>query len=196
MASGFRVNLEFEGLAKPLAALRRLRDLGANLRPFMDEAAGILLASTLNRFDQGRGPFGVRWAPTKRQVGSAVGARGPNKAGILVDTGDLRGSIRTEATDNSVEVGSDGLKNPVKALANQFGSHRQTVVVKHQRRQTMAFGALLSPPVDVTVRGHGRMTNLPARPFVGIDEQDERDIEAAWRERLITTFGSNNDASP
>lgn len=196
MAAGFRVNIEFEGLAKPLAGLRNLRDLGLNLRPFMDEAAGILLASTIVRFDDQRGPFGVRWAPTKRQRTQAVGKEGPNKAGILVDTGDLRGSIRTEVTDNSVEIGSDGLKNPVKALANQFGSHRPTTVAFHTRRVTVAFGVPLAAPVTAFVSSHVRITNLPARPFIGIDDEDERRIEQAWQARLISTFGSDSNGRP
>jgi phage gpG-like protein len=197
VARGFSTRIEVDGLEKPLAALRRVRELGGDTTPFMEDARGILVASTLRRFETGKGPGGIPWAPTKRQVRQAVGSRGPNKARILVDTGDLQDSIRGEAGPDYVEVGSDGLKNPVKALANQFGSSRQTVVVRHQRRMTMAFGAPLAEPVEVTVRGHGRVTNLPARPFVGVDDEDKVDVEDAWRDRLIRTFtqGASNGRS-
>ena len=130
-------------------------------------------------------------AQTKRQVRQAVGPAGPNKARILVDTGDLLSSIRAQVGPDYVEVGSDGLKNPTKALANQFGSHRQTVVVRHERTVTRAFGAPLRRPVTSTVRGHGRITSLPARPFIGIDKADEAKIESAWERRLIATFAED-----
>jgi len=189
MARGFATTIAVEGLEKALTALRRIRDLGGDIIPFLEDARGILVASTLERFRTGRGPGGIPWKPTKRQRANAVGERGPNREAILVRTGDLRGSIRGVVGANYVEVGSDGLKDPVKALANQFGSHRQTVVVRHRRRQTMAFGAPLEPPRDVLVRGHGRITNLPARPFVGVDDTDKAEIRQAWQERIIRTFG-------
>lgn len=190
-------NSPLRGLDKALTALRRLKELGGNLLPFMEDAKTILVKSTLNRFQTGRGVGGIPWAPTKRQVRSAVGATGPNKARILVDTGDLQGSIRGVATPNSVEVGSDGLKNPVKALANQFGSHRQTVVRGYTRKGTFRaakgpFGAFISDFHEAKVRPHGRITNLPARPFVGIDAADVAEVNEAWQDRLIRTFGATN----
>ena len=190
MAGGFRVGLDFEGLAKPRAALHRLRELGENILPFMEDARDIMRASVLGRFESGRGPGGIPWAPTKRQRRQAVGPTGPNKARILVDTGDLQSSIRGEATGQYAEVGSDGLKNPVKALANQFGSHKQTVVLAHERIVSTAFGAPLKEVAVQNVRAHGRVTNLPARPFIGIDAQDEADIEEAWEARIIRTFAN------
>jgi len=192
MAGGFRSTIDYvgDGLRKPLAALGRLRELGEDLLPFMQDATDILVASTLNRFRTGRGPEGIPWTPTKRQFRQAVGRAGPNKAAILVDTGDLRGSIRGEATSRSAEVGSDGLKNPVKALANQFGSHRPSTVAFHTRRVTVAFGAVLAEPVTQFVSSHQRITNLPARPFVGIDTQDEDDIKEAWQDRIVRTYSN------
>jgi phage gpG-like protein len=192
MARGLSITLEYDGggLAKPLAALRHLRDMGEDLLPFMTDAKDILLKATLGRFETGRGPGGIPWAPTKRQARQAVGRRGPNKARILVDTGDLQLSIRGEATSNSAEVGSDGLSNPVKALANQFGSHRPSVVKFHTRTVRVAFGVALREPATQFVSSHGRMTNLPARPFVGIDEQNEDDIKEAWQARIIREFGN------
>ena len=191
--AGFATRIDFEGsgLSRPLAALRNMRALGGNIRPFMEDAKKILLESTIERFRTGRGPDGIPWAQTKRQVRQAVGPAGPNKARILYDTGDLLASIRADTGPDYVEVGSDGLKNPVKALANQFGSHRQTVVVRHERTVTRAFGAPLRRPVTSTVRGHGRITNLPARPFIGIDKADEAHIESAWERRLIATFAED-----
>jgi len=189
--AGFQTTLEFDGagLEKPLAALRNLRDLGEDLSPFMTAAKSILLASTINRFETGRGPGGIPWAQTKRQVRSAVGPTGPNKARILVNTGALQSSIQGESDSKSAEVGSKGLDVPAK-LANQFGSHRQSVVLAHERVVTKVFGATLDEPAVQNVRAHGRVTNLPARPFVGIDSDDVADIKDAWGGIIRKAYGN------
>lgn len=189
MARGFSTTIAVEGLEKALATLRKIRDLGGDIIPFLEDAKNILVLSTLERFRTGKGPGGIPWKPTKRQIGNAVRPEGPNKDRILDRTGELRGSIRGVVGPNYVEVGSGGIKVLGK-LANQFGSHRQTVVVRHRRRQTMAFGAPISPPRDVLVRGHGRITNLPARPFIGVDDEDKAAITRSWQERIIRTFGA------
>lgn len=188
MASGgFSTEISFEGLQDALARLRHLRELGSDLKPFMEDATGILVASTVNRFRTGRGPGGIPWVQTKRQVRQAVGKRGPNKARILDDTGGLLSSIQGEATATTAEVGSRGIDVPGK-LANQFGSKAQMGVRAHYRRYTQVFGVVLAEPGLTYVKGHPRLNNLPARPFIGIDAQDEADIETAWIERFTRTF--------
>lgn len=174
--AGFKAEFEFHGLDDAKRIFQRVGNLGEDTRPLLSIWAAILEASTLRRFETGRGPGGIPWPATKRQTRQAVGRTGPNKAQILVDTGDLRDSIRTEVRANELEIGSDGLKNPVKALANQYGSHRQTVVVRHQRVINSAFGIPLPQPKVVDVRPHGMVTNLPARPFIGIDAEDRADM--------------------
>lgn len=186
---GFSTTIETKGLEKAQAALGRIQALGGDLIPFMQDARAILLGSVQERFRTGKGPGGIPWAPTKRQTQQAVGKRGPNKARILVDTGDLQNSIRGEVGPNYVEVGSDGLKNPVKALANQFGAHGQTGVKRHYRLVTQAFGATLAEPVLAYVHAYGRIVNLPARPFIGLDDRDVDEVKEAWRERIAATFG-------
>jgi phage gpG-like protein len=188
VAGGFATQVDVEGLEDARRIARQVRNLGEEPRPLLEIAGSLLEASTIRRFQTGRGPGGVPWPQTKRQVRDAVGESGPNKAKILVDTGDLRDSIRYELRPDEVEVGSDGLKNPVKALANQFGSNRQAVVLPHTRVITSAFGIPLPQPVTVRVRAHGRVTNLPARPFVGVDDEDRRDLVEAWLDHLRSLF--------
>lgn len=191
MAGGIKVQIDFAGLQKPRAALARLRELGGDLTPFMEDATAIVLKSTLNRFQTGKGPEGIPWAPTKRQTRQAVGARGPNKARILVDRGGLQSSIQGETTSNSAEVGSKGIDVPGK-LANQFGAQGQTGVRRHYRLVTTAFGAPLAEPKLQYVRAYPRIVRLPARPFIGIDSRDEADISEAWQDRIVRTFGNGN----
>ncbi len=188
--AGFSIRIEeITGIDSARLTLQRVANLGEDPTPLLQIAAGIFEASVLRRFDEEKGPGGIPWPKSRRALGEAVGKRGPQKPGkTLTNTGDLRDSIRTAIRPGEVEIGSDGLKNPVKAIANQEGSHRQSVVVRHTRTINSAFGIPLPQPVTVDVRAHGRMTNLPARPFIGFDEDDKRDLGEAWLDHLRGLF--------
>lgn len=179
--AGFSTTVDVTGLERAQRVAARIRQLGGDPEPLLKVAGSILEASTLGRFTSETGPGGIPWPKSKRALGEAVGPRGPKPAGkTLTDTGDLRDSIRYELRPGEVTVGSDGLKNPVKALANQFGSHRQTVVLGHPRVIRSAFGIPLPQPRTVNVRPHGRVTNIPPRPFIGVDADDRRELTRAW----------------
>lgn len=187
--AGFAASVDVTGLENAQRVARRVRNLGEDPRPLLEIAGSILEASTIRRFQEEKGPGGIPWPKSKAALGTAPRASGKVSAGkTLTDTGDLRDSIRYEVRANEVEVGSDGLKNPVKALANQFGSNRQSVVLAHTRVIRSAFGIPLPEPRAVSVRAHGRITNLPARPFVGVDDVDRRDLTDAWLDYLKGLF--------
>lgn len=195
MAGGFSTRIDLTGLEGARRIAAKVKALGGNPEPLLKDAGSVLVASTIERFASESGPGNIPWPKSKRALGEAVGPKGPRRAGkTLTDTGDLRDSIRYELRPGEVEVGSDGLKNPVKALANQFGSHRQSVVLPHTRTINSAFGMPLpGGPKVVQVRAHGRVTNLPARPFVGIDDQDRRDLMRAWIVTLRRLFNERVD---
>ncbi|PZO70948.1 MAG: hypothetical protein DI640_14675 [Sphingomonas taxi] len=184
--AGFTIRLEtIAGAPELRQAIRKVRELGEDATPLMRLAAATFEASVERRFDTERGPGGIPWPKSRRAAGLV---KGKPAGKTLRDTGDLRGSIRTEVRPNEVEIGSDGLKNPVKAIANQEGSHRQSVVLAHTRTINSAFGIPFPSPKTVSIRAHGRMTNLPARPFIGFDEEDKRDLGDAWRDHLKGLF--------
>jgi phage gpG-like protein len=178
---GFSARVDVTGLENAQRIAQRVRNLGADTAPLLQIAGSILEASTVRRFSTESGPGGIPWPKSKRAK------RDGGKT--LTDTADLRDSIRYELRPGEVTIGSDGLKNPVKALANQFGSRRQTVVLAHMRTVNSAFGVPLpGGPRSVNVRAHGRITNLPARPFVGVDAQDRDDLSDAWLDYLRSLF--------
>lgn len=185
--AGWRTTIEVKGLDAAREVARRVANLGENRRPLLEIAGSILEASTKRRFDEGRGPGGVPWPPSKRVLGTAVGKHGPQRTTgkTLVDTGDLEGSIRYVVRDDEVEIGVDGSGGggSPHASALQFGSNRQAVVLGHYRTITQAFGVPL-PPTRVYVRAHGMVTNLPPRPFIGVDDDDRRDVTEAWVDHL------------
>jgi phage gpG-like protein len=173
MPRGFAVQLDVKGLENARRIARRVRNLGEDPTPLLHIAGSVLESSTLRRFDTGRGVGGVPWPKSKRAL------RDGGKT--LVDRGDLVSSVRFEVRPGEVEIGVDDLnKPPGVSAALQFGSHRQTVVLAHTRTINQAFGVPLPSPREVRVRAHGRMTNLPPRPFIGVDAQDKRDITEEW----------------
>jgi phage gpG-like protein len=177
---GFATEVDVVGLDGLKRIATRVNNLGEDTTPLLEIFGSVLEASVLRRFGEQRGPGGVPWPKSKRAL--KQGGK------TLTDTGDLRDSIRYVIRPGEVEVGSDGLKNPVKAIANQFGSHRQAVVLAHTRTINSAFGVPLPKPVTFNVRPHGMVTNLPARPFVGIDDEDKADMHELGLEYLKGLF--------
>lgn len=161
-------------------ALQQVRNLGENPAPLLEIFGGILEASTRNRFDTSRGPGGVPWPPSKRVLG--VGTFGPANGRTLVDKGNLERAVKYEVQPRRLLVGVDGVGESVKhAASHQFGVSKSTVRVTHFRLTTQAFGVPLPEAVLVRVRGHRVRMNLPARPFLGVDNDDRRELTAAAR---------------
>lgn len=75
-----------------------------------DRVGQELVASTVGRFERGRGPDDQPWTPSRRA------ARDGGQT--LVDTARLRGSIAHRASADGVEVGT----NVVYGAIHQFGS--------------------------------------------------------------------------
>lgn len=76
-----------------------------NRQALMDAIGEALVSSTLERFEKSVSPDGKSWAANKR------GGQ------ILVDTGQLKGSIVYEASSDMVIVGT----NKIYAAIHQFG---------------------------------------------------------------------------
>jgi len=178
---GFSIRVEVTGLDEARRIAKQVENLGEETEPLLRIAGSVLEASVLSRFDTGRGPGGVPWPPSKRVL----------KAGgkTLVDKANLEGSIRHVVRPGEVEIGVDARSESAKwGFVHQFGSNRQTVVVGHTRVVNQAFGVPLPSPVTATVRPHGRITNIPARPFLGIDDDDRRELTERWHDHLKGLF--------
>lgn len=145
-----------------------LRNLAsADLRGVSEEIGEILLSSTKGRFRTSIGPDGTRWkphAPIPEPQGDAKKKRRRKKKRktrtrtLLLDTGRLRGSIHYAVTQDGVQVGT----NVVYARAHQLG---------------------YDPETD----GGKGPVKLPPRPYLGVSQDDERDIREAldaWIQEL------------
>lgn len=108
-----------------------------------------LVSSTIQRFDDAKGPDGTEWKKSGR-----VKAEGGQ---TLTDNGHLKGSINYKASSLAVAVGTT---DKVKGGIHQFGG---TIVPKS--------GKFLKFKGPGGFRSVKKVT-MPARPYIGINEED------------------------
>jgi phage virion morphogenesis protein len=140
---------------------RALREVESPLG-LMEVAGAVLENSVRERFRTGSGPGGVPWPPSRRV------AQGGGRT--LVDKGGLESSIASEASVNRVEVGVIAKTRSAKfAHVHQFGA-----TITPKKGPYLAFRG---------ADGHmvfAKSVTIPARPFLGIDQEDRQDLVDAW----------------
>ncbi len=144
-----------EALARVAAAL-------TDMRPVMDDMGEYLVRSTKQRFPEGIAPDGTPWAPKSPATIEAYQRRGDP-----VSFRPLIGPTRALSTTISHEAGSDFVRwgsNRIQAAVMQFGAAKG------------AFGRMANgSPIPWGA--------IPARPFLGLSEQDRTavlDIVEEW----------------
>lgn len=151
---------EVQQMARRLgAALGRV-----NFKPLMEVIGGNLVSVTQLRFEKGKGPAGVAW-PVSRRVQQG-GGKTLMLTRRLCDTIAQDGPL---ATAQSVEIGS----NVEYAAIHQFGG---TISAKNGK-------ALNVPGI-----GLRSSVTMPARPYLGIDSQDESlllDVTDRWLKQTL-----------
>ncbi len=143
-------------------AFREAIGRGKDLTPVLTIAGSVMENSIRNRFDTGVGPGNVPWPISERA--NYQGGK------TLVDSGGLEGSVRSEVSDDSVTTGIDGLTES----ARYAYVHQNGMVIKPKKGDFLVF-----PAPDGTLR-FARSVRIPARPMVGIDENDLTDLEDAF----------------
>ena len=158
------IRIEFN--ADPvITALSNLSAEMSDLSDPMAEIAEALLASTEDRIEQGISPDGSAFAPRSQATLDAYAAKKPpvlSKGGPLVLTGTMSSQIATASGADFAEVGS----NAVQAAMMQFGGSRSE------------FPNLWG--------------NIPARPFLGLSDDDEAAIVEIVEDWLIDLFARGN----
>lgn len=138
------------------AALGRVSERMTNARGLYDNIGAAMVVSTQMRFEREQAPDGNPWPKPLRVL-----IEGGN---ILRLSGRLYGSITHNADNHGVEWGSDA----EYARIHQMGG---TIVPK-------AAGALhFKLPGDLGWRFASSVT-IPARPYLGIDDDDTAEIVA------------------
>lgn len=119
--------------------------------------------STLERFKQGRGPDGKRWKTSIRAA--ETGGK------TLIDSSQLRNSIKTTADASGFAVGT----NVKHAATHQFGDKGHTIRAKRAKNLRFQVGGQWISKKKVKV-------NIPARPFLGLSDEDMQEIKATTEE--------------
>lgn len=164
------ITIEFDDRAV-LAALEALARRAEHLGPALKEIGEDLTASTKARFNTSTAPDGSRWAPNSQTTilgylagksgtfGKKTGKLTQKGAGYamskkpLVRDGFLQDTIDYQVDGNTLLVGS-----PQKyAAVQQFGA-QQGEFGRTRRNHPIPFG------------------DIPARPFLGVSDEDERSI--------------------
>lgn len=164
-----------------LAALNRLLETGADMTPAMQDIGEYLVTSTRQRFQDGVAPDGTPWAPNSQttyllyldKFGSSFGKKtgrltktGANRAAGkkpgLGETKQLSTKIHARATAHSVEVGS----------ALEYAG-------------TFHFGA----KKHSFTGGKTPWGDIPARPFLGLSEDDKAMVLDILQEHLEGALG-------
>ena len=145
------------------ATLARARDLAQGPRALLEIAGSLMEESTRERFRTSSGPGGIPW-PTSRRAAMQGGR-------TLIDKGGLISSITHIADEHRVEWGVIAKTESARfSYVHQFGA-----VIVPRRAPFLVFRG---------ADGHlvfAKSVTIPARPFIGIDDQDRADLMAAWQ---------------
>lgn len=140
--------------------MKRLQMMGnVDLKGLNKSIAEGLRTSTMERFRTEKDPDGKKWKTS---------IRAQNEGGkTLTKTAKLKTSIQSTASSDGFAVGT----NDIRAATLQFGDER---TIRARRGPVLRFkvdGKWVSKK-EVHVK-------IPARPFLGISEDDEKEITKA-----------------
>ena len=142
-------------------ALNQISRAGKDLRPVMRHIGEGLLNSTRERFNTQESPGGSPWAPLSE---TTLARKRRNQDKILTESGDLRRDIVYSVGDDFVEIGS----SRIYAGTHQFGAS------KGEFGSTEVRGREVPLPWG----------DIPDRPFLGLSDDDRRDIADAIFDHL------------
>ena len=139
-------------------ALTRLAAAMDDMTPIMQSIGELLLQSTQDRLKDGKSPDGTAFAP-RSEATLANYARRNLRFGLpLYQSGEMYNQMNAESGSDYVEIGT----TVIQAAMMQFGGTKAQ------------FPNLWG--------------DIPARPFLGISQDDERDILAEIAEALTDAF--------
>lgn len=123
-----------------------------------------LRTTTTDRFKEGKDPKGKSWRKSIRasQQGGTT----------LIDTARLKNSIRATSDKSGAVVGT----NTIYAQTHQFGDKR-TIKAKTKNGLRFKIGGKWATKKKVTI-------SIPERPFLGISDEDEREIQSILEDAL------------
>ena len=146
-----------------------------DMTPLMRDLGDMLVQSTQDRMLRGEQPDGTSFAPRSAVTLARYAKLGLSYGAPLNQSGEMRGQIAFDAGADYVEVGS----NAIQAAVMQFGAAQGE------------FGASIGK--DKLGRDHFHTIpwgDIPARPFIGLSDEDQTNIVAEVEKWLERAAGS------
>jgi len=141
--------------------MKRLSKLeNVELRSSSLALAEALRESTRERFKEQKSPEGKSWKTSVRAATEG--------GSTLTDSAGLKNSIKSHASNSGFAVGT----NKVYARTHQFGEEKgRTIRAKNSKGLRFRVGGQWRNKRKVVVK-------IPARPFLGIGEEDMQEIKS------------------
>ncbi len=152
------------------ALFKRLSARASDMTPVMQIIGETIRSSVIKNFEVGGRP---RWKPSAKPKGKT-----------LIDTSRLLGSINWKANKDSVLVGT----NVVYAAIHQFGFNGTQTVRAHSRKvktRDIKEGRRITAKGIGFVRPYERIMNIPARPYLVVQDEDMAEIKAVIRDHIM-----------
>ena len=161
--AGASFGMDFSGANNILGnALKQL----SNRQQLSETLGEQLVSSTIERFEDEKGPDGKYWKKSRRAQDEG--------GQTLSDKGHLKGSINYEASPAAVTVGTT---DKVKGAIHQFGGD-----IKPKKGKALKFKTSTG---FATVK----KVTMPARPYLGINEEDIEEAQETIRLFIQEGFG-------
>ncbi|MCQ4924089.1 phage virion morphogenesis protein [Tissierella carlieri] len=155
-------SIRIEGDTRRL--IRRMRGLSeVDVRGVNRTLAEAVRTSTRERFKEERSPEGRRWEKS---------IRASKEGGVtLTKSAAMKNSIKSTADNSGFAVGT----NKIYAKTHQFGEDGRKITIKAKTSKGLVFkiGDRWIRKKQVTIK-----VNIPARPFLGLSEEDLLEIKS------------------
>lgn len=164
-----RISGQLAGLNGAQREITRLIVKLTKARKYFENVGRYVQRQTIHeRFDKEQSPNGEKWKPlSSSRVKQRMKRHKSGNMKILQDTGELRRSIKYQADDEGVIIGS----NLNYAKLHQFGGTRtlkREGTYKHNYSKTKREGERYS---------YQRQIRIPARPYLGITQSEVEHIK-------------------
>lgn len=180
--------------ATPALARVLSRLSGTAARQLMDHIGESLVRSTRDRGQHQVSPNGAAWAPLSRAYKKRKHAARPGVPMLRFDFHMLGDRLVHQVEDNgaSVQIGTNVKYGAIHQFGGTINIPAQTRMLsfRHgkggQSRFEKKGSKLTSRQMSVTIPAH--KVSIPARPWLGLSDQDRLDIEDIAAEHLETAI--------
>ncbi|TCS62583.1 phage virion morphogenesis protein [Varunaivibrio sulfuroxidans] len=118
--TGVAIHIDTRDLTAIDARFKRLAARVADMTPLMDEIGSMLVASTIDRFENGVDPTGAPWTPSIRAL--SEGGK------TLINSGRLMTSVTHDPGRDAVEVGTNVIYAAIQQAGGRAGrGHAATI---------------------------------------------------------------------